>query len=53
MVSFDLDKINSLLDQLKNLPKIKEIRQLTKRLTQEKKRLTSKAKATRVPSEQR
>ena len=38
-MSFDLDKINSLLDELKNLPRIKEIRQLRKRLAKEKERL--------------
>jgi len=53
MVSFDLDKINSLLEELKNLPKIKEIRELTKRLTKEKKRLVPKAEPIKVPAEQR
>jgi len=42
LVSFDLDKINSLLEELKNLPKIKEIRQLAKRLTKEKEKLLPK-----------
>jgi hypothetical protein len=39
MVFFDLDKINKLLDELKNLPKIREIRELKKRLTKEKQKL--------------
>src|SRR3990172_28630 len=39
MVSFDLDKINSLLDDLKKLPRIKEIIELRKRLAKEKERL--------------
>jgi len=41
MVTINLDKINSLLDELKGL-KIKEAVSLRKRLKQEKKRLTQK-----------
>ena len=41
MVTINLDKINSLLDELKVL-KIKEVVSLRKRLKQEKKRLTQK-----------
>ena len=50
MVSFDLDKINSLLDELKSLPKIKEIRQLAKRLTREKEKLQPTIKPAVIPT---
>ena len=39
MVDFTLDKVNELLEQLKGLPKIREISQLKKRLQKEKEKL--------------
>ena len=40
MTTFNLDKINFILNELKNLPKLKEVRELKLRLTKEKEKLT-------------
>lgn len=44
MATFDIDKINSLLDELKLLPKIREVRELINRLTREKQKLVIEEK---------
>jgi len=44
MVSFNLDKLNELLAELKGLPKIKEVIALRKRLTKEKSKLEKPVK---------
>ena len=49
MVSFDLEKINQILDELKQLPKLREVRELQQRLTKEKVRIT-KTKKPQVPT---
>jgi len=43
MAEFDLDKVNELLQQLGELPRIKEITELQKRLEKEKEKLGARA----------
>ena len=40
MVKFDIDKLNEILNSLKKIPNIKEVRELRKRLQKEQKRIT-------------
>ena len=39
MVKFDIDKLNEILNSLKKIPNIKEVRELRKRLQKEQKRI--------------
>lgn len=50
MVTFDLDKLNELLDELKGLPRLKEITALRKRLRKEKAKLEEPIKAVAEPT---
>ena len=40
MVKFDIDKLGEILNSLKKIPNIKEVRELRKRLQKEQKRIT-------------
>lgn len=53
MVSFDKDKLANLLESLKELPKIKEVRALQNRIQKELVRIKTKKKVTRVPSKEK
>ena len=52
MVKFDPNKLDELLDQLKGLPRIKEIIELRKRLEKEKEKLVPKEPVAPIPREE-
>ena len=54
MVKFDTDKLDELLKLLGSVPKLKEVKELSKRLLKEKKKIKTKSVTTpKVPVEQK
>jgi len=49
MVKFDIDKLNEILNSLKKIPNIKEVRELRKRLQKEQKRITKPISKITIP----